>query len=373
MSSRGEPRSSIGYNRTAVDRQRIKRAVQHGLALAALWALPPLINGIQQAVDARMMNKPFSYLPAVAFNLPRWMLWIAFTPAIMWLTRRVPLTSGPIGRRIAIHGSALAAIVVLMTCAWALSLHFSSPEWKYEPVAMFTLLVPVAFLWSTALYAAIAAVTTAIDSRKREQALETQLVEVRLESLRRQLQPHFFFNTLHTISGLVRVNRNSEAIAMIARLGELMRETVADSRGQETTLRRELELLELYLEIQRIRFADRLEVRIHASEETLNAAVPVLLLQPLAENAVDHGISNRPGGGWLEFQSSIDGPLLLITIRNSGRVDSASQSGNGVGLRNTRERLRTLYGSSASIELNSDEAGSVAAIVRIPFRPRQAA
>jgi signal transduction histidine kinase len=342
--------------------------VRRGLLLIAFWCIPPFLVAAQLAADARTMNRPFAYWSAVLWGSPRWLFWAPATPLIAWLSRRYPLIPTFSGRHLLIHVAVLAALTPLATAVWAIQLRAQPGGWPYDLPTLFTILLPICLLWSTVLYFAILAFHQAVDAARREQAAEARLVEAKMDSLRRQLQPHFFFNTLHTISGLIRTQRHSEAISVIARLGDLMREALAESQGQLTTLRHELELIDLYLEIQSIRFQDRLKVEKDLDAAALHCAVPVLLLQPLVENAIEHGVAHTPGGGWVSIAARTIDHSVRIELRNSGGPLQPMRNG-GVGLRNARERLRTLYGAAASIEIADDARQSVLVTVQLPFSP----
>jgi len=229
------------------------------------------------------------------------------------------------------------------------------------PARLFLVFVPVTVLWTALVYAAIMAWVWGREARR-------QLVVARLESLQRQLQPHFFFNTLHAIASLVRVGRGDDAVAMTARLGGLLRETLNDARDPETSLEQELTLLEQYLEIQRVRFGERLSVTVHVPAEVRRARVPGLMLQPLVENSLEHGVATQPGGGWVEIAARRDGCDLVLTVRNSGSSSSSSPPRNGVGLRNSRERLRTLYGERGTLTLEASGEAVTSATVRLEYR-----
>jgi len=194
--------------------------------------------------------------------------------------------------------------------------------------------------------------------------LEASLAQARLEALQLQLHPHFLFNTLHSIGGLVRQGRGETALEMLNGLGELLRSSLAE-QSTEVPLRRELELTDRYLQIHQVRFSDRLTVTVEVDEEARGARVPPLLLQPLVENAIQHGIARDPGPGRLQIRARREGGRLLIDVFNSGA--GVERDRRGVGLRNTEERLRRLYGSEQELTLQ-DAPGGVRASVSIPFR-----
>ena len=205
----------------------------------------------------------------------------------------------------------------------------------------------------------------------RGSQLEAQLTKAYLRSLKSQLQPHFLFNTLHSISSLMHTDLGA-AEKMIARLSELLRMSLEDGAAQMTTLSRELEFVTAYLDIEKVRFADRLRVTFNIAPGTLDAEVPHLMLQPLVENAVKHGVARRTAGGEIAISASREENRLNIRVRDNG-PDSNGGNGDvaptgGVGLRATRERLSRLYGNDQDLDLANLPDGGVEARVTLPFR-----
>jgi len=203
----------------------------------------------------------------------------------------------------------------------------------------------------------------------RTTQLEGQLAKAHLQTLKSQLQPHFLFNTLNSISALMMTDV-AAADRMMVSLGDLLRMSLDEDGSQMTTLAREIEFLSVYLEIERIRFEDKLRIRIDAAADCLDAQVPHLLLQPLVENAVKHGISKVSKAGEVEIVAKRDGDHLQIFIRDSGpglSVPIDWTANSGLGLRITKERLSTLYGSGQAFEIRNRTEGGVQVSVRIPF------
>jgi LytS/YehU family sensor histidine kinase len=205
----------------------------------------------------------------------------------------------------------------------------------------------------------------------RASQLEAQLAQAQLHALKMQLHPHFLFNTLNGISGLVRDGSNKAAVRMIAGLSDLLRHTLDTEAQQEVPLRRELEFLELYLDIQQMRFPDRLRVRMEVAPETLDAQVPNLILQPLVENAVRHGIAPRAAPGTVGISARRDDSLLEIKVYDDGpglRPNTRTGEGGGIGLANTRARLAQLYGTGHRFDVRDRPEGGVEATLVVPFR-----
>lgn len=201
--------------------------------------------------------------------------------------------------------------------------------------------------------------------RRRLMELQRSLAESQLAQLKAQLRPHFFFNTLNTISALMRVD-TERADRMLARLGDLLRASLQINQKERTSLREEIRTLELFAQIMQERFADRVTLHWNIDQSVLEAAVPMLLLQPLVENAFKHGVERSVGPVSIEIAARRAGDRIVLTIRNSGATLPA-QYGEGVGLRNCRERLRVIYDDQASLQLAND-GDAVLATVTLPER-----
>ena len=210
-------------------------------------------------------------------------------------------------------------------------------------------------------------------SRERERRaaqLETQLAKANLQNLKAQLQPHFLFNTMHSISALM-LTDVAAADKMMARLSDLLRMSLEGGGGQITTLSHELEFVTAYLDIEKIRLGDRLNVVLDFASDTLHAQVPHLLLQPLVENAIKHGVSKISSPGEVSVLTTREDGRLHLMITDNGPglgVTPKASSGGGLGLRATQERLRTLYGSNQRLEIRSRPGDGVEVSVEIPFR-----
>jgi LytS/YehU family sensor histidine kinase len=206
----------------------------------------------------------------------------------------------------------------------------------------------------------------------RASQLEAQLAQAQLQALKMQLHPHFLFNALHSISALVHSDPDA-ADKMIARLGDFLRLTLENSAAQEVPLRQELEFLNCYLDIERTRFRDRLTTQIEADPQLLDCVVPNLILQPIVENAIRHGVSQRAAHGHVEVRASRAGDALRLEVRDNGRglpegaeVCRANQGG-GVGLANTRARLQQLYGGAYRFDISNAPAGGAVVTLEIPL------
>jgi hypothetical protein len=322
-----------------------------------------------------MLDHGHSYPRLVGYNLAVWAVWGLLAPLVVRLARRVPLAPVSL-RALGIHLAAALGIAVVHAAAWT-ELNVLIRPYDVRNIDVFGPHFVATFFVKLQLellvYAVVAWLATAADSARRlhQRELETerlaaQLSQARLRALELQLRPHFLFNTLHAIAGLVRGGQGREAVETIVRLSELLQQTLA--RGDETRipLERELALFESYVEIERVRFSDRLTVAVDVDPAARDAWIPPFLLQPLAENAVRHGIAKVDGPGALRLAVRRAGERLEIDLFNSG--PSLEGEGRGVGLANTRARLRELYGDAAGLEL-ADEPGGVVARLRLPAGP----
>lgn len=306
----------------------------------------------------------------------------ALTPLAMWAGRRFPIERANWVRRVAIHtGLAVvwSAVALLAIALLQVRLGFFAGI----PMPDLRTALPVIALFVSHNhimgYGAIIGVAHAIAYYRRyvERAraaaeLQAALVGAQLGALRAQLQPHFLFNTLNAIMVLVRAQRSAEAEDTLAKLGDLLRAVLDHDDAPEIALRRELELVNLYLDIERVRFADRLRVEIDAAPDTLDAALPQLALQPLVENAIRHGIGRRQTAGALRITARRRGDQLRVEIADDGPGPSApgepgAETGRGIGLANTRARLARMYGAGASLELAPGAAGGAVATLAVPW------
>lgn len=292
-------------------------------------------------------------------SFSEWWLWALLTPVVVWLGRRFPLNRKTWTRSLSVHAIAGTVLAFAKTLADRAVFAFISGFWMYILASTFALQLVV--------YGAIVAATHGLEyyrrSREREQ-LERRLAETRLQLLNLQLQPHFLFNTLNTIAELVHEDADT-ADRMITALADLLRQSLALGGTQEITLDSELGLLETYLDIQKARFGERLNVAVSIADDTRRARVPMLLLQPIVENAIRHGRAER-----LDLQVRRDGDQLVLEVIDHGKgaADDALRGRAGIGLGNTRERLAALYGTAASLDLANVPGGGARVTVRLPIR-----
>jgi two-component system, LytTR family, sensor kinase len=303
-------------------------------------------------------------------------LWALLTPSAVWLAWRFPISATNWTRRVPLH---LAASVALTGIQLSLEAYWG---WLREDDLAagsalrhyFTQHTQVSLITYWLLVAAVAFYRSrehARESSLRSTTLQSQLTAARLAALRSQLHPHFLFNTLHAATTLVHEDPD-RAEEILLRLSDLLRAALDESQVQEIPLGRELEILDHYLDIQTCRFQDRLRFDIDADPELLPCLVPSLLLQPLVENAVRHGIGEHKGSDIVTIRVARVGATLRIEIRNmvsSLRGNAQHPRGHGFGLAATRERLEELYGRDhSSLEIRSLEPAGVCAVIAIPWR-----
>ncbi|HEX7243717.1 MAG TPA: sensor histidine kinase [Longimicrobiaceae bacterium] len=312
---------------------------------------------------------PFRWLADLPETLVTYGQWALYTPLVVRLAERHPIVEGRGWRRVPVHLAASTALALLaVSVIWGVD----QVVWADEPPP-FGRLFAVAFHWHFLWYWIVVGVTQAAayhrlwrDRQLHASMLQTELVRAQLQALKAQIQPHFLYNTLNTISEMV--HQDAEAAdRMISHLADLLRSTVDASAAQEVPLARELEFLAPYVEIERTRFHDRLSVEMEIAPETLDARVPSLVLQPLVENAVRHGVGPLTGGGRIAIRAAREGGYLVLRVEDSGE-GAGARRGTGVGLANVTARLRHLYGPAAAFELRHDAGGTVASI-RLPYRP----
>ncbi len=351
-----------------------------------IWTFFGLLNASQVYIGLRAEGPPHDhgFLPLLAWQLANWYTWALLTPLILWLGRRFPFTRATWARGLAVHFFFCALMAILHSAVHNIATIYIRPFGSMTSerpfLDMFWGKLTSQFHLELLIYGTILGISYALDYyqkyRERElraSQLESQLSQAQLHALRMQLNPHFLFNTLNGIAGLVRDNRNKDAVQMIAGLSDLLRHALDSAGRQEVPLREELEFLELYLDIQQMRFSDRLKFQMEIAPETLDARVPNLILQPLVENAIHHGIAPRAAGGTVGVRSRREDSLLEIEIYDDGpglwRSDAAeSGEGAGIGLSNTRARLRQLYGDGHRFDVRDRVEGGVEALLVIPFR-----
>jgi two-component system, LytTR family, sensor kinase len=351
------------------------------LWIALVWAAVGLIDASQTVFTMRAQGMHHAWVSLFATLMLSWLPWALATPLVIRLAHRYPLFHVLTFQRLCAHLGTLA-IISMVSAAWSSLLEVLMNPWAQPegPGAFADLWPPKIYyglLSSLIVYALILAIIFVLESRERmaRDAMESarlgeQLSRAQLGALRRQMEPHFMFNTLNAISGLVRDNRNDDAVGMIAGLSEFLRRVADDSGRPQVTLAEEVEYLRQYLEIQKVRFAERLRVSVDIPAELLRAQVPNLILQPLVENAIKHGISNRVQGGAIEVAACRADGILTLTVYNEGPLLAANRQAtdSGIGLSNLRSRLQILHGTACDLALRNRGADGVEVVVSMPLK-----
>lgn len=313
---------------------------------------------------------------ALEINLAHYWIWGLLAPLIVLAARRWPFSRSSWLSVLPVH----VGLGVLLTALQILGAHLAlmalgSSAWPGTPWDGLGKALRTNFHSSLPTYWLVLAVVHAVDYyakyRDREvraSQLEARLAEARLAALKRQMNPHFLFNTLNSISSLMYVDPDA-ADAMLARLSELLRLALDADGEQEVPLARELAMLSRYLEIEKIRFEERLRVEVDIPPDLFDAQVPALSLQPLAENAIRHGIGRRPEGGTLRVLAARDNGHLRLRVEDDGPgLVEPGKTGDGIGLANLRARLAELYGPEQRLELSDRPGGGAVVEIQIPWR-----
>jgi sensor histidine kinase YesM len=333
------------------------------LLIWSAWTALAVFFALTASLTYASQGRPPIWGLSLAYSLGQWWLWAILTPVVFAMATRYPLRRGHLLARVALHlglGLIVAFVKVRAEGFVRLWLFGVNPYLLINNLALQML-----------IYWALVGVAQALDTygRSRQLAAEVQarLGRAQLELLRTQLQPHFLFNALNAIAELVHEDPE-RADRMIGRLSNLLRSTLDAGDRPFVTLDEEIGLVKSYLHIQEARFGDRLSVRIDVAPECRAALVPHLLLQPIVENAIQHGVAARAGGGSIGiFAAAAGDGVLLIEIGDDGmgiREDSAP----GIGISNTRARLASHYGPAASFAVTPQPGGGTRASVRLPFR-----
>ena len=346
--------------------------------IAALWSGFALIDATQTVLMMRAegMHHPWPKLFGTIFV--SWLPWMLATPWVMRLAEKFPPVKLHPLRPWLIHAGGCAALG-LTAAAWAILLDILFNPYGYpSPSKAFLMPWLQKFYSGTlswlVLYAAIVVVSHVLASKARLAVQETEaarlnelLSEAQLSALRRQIEPHFLFNTLNAVAGLVRERRNDDAVSMIAELSEYLRGVLAESTRQQVTLHEEVEFTRKFLNIQKLRFAERLQISMNVPIEVQRAQVPTLILQPMVENAIKHGIAKRVHGGELRIVAARNNGMLTLRVYNDG-PGLAETPATGIGISNVRARLESLYGSEFELSMKNCPPSGVEARLSLPFK-----
>lgn len=358
------------------------RPWQLPMIVIAGWAFFGLLMAVQMYWTVRLSEKPLPFSQALFIEMGYAMAWAALTPLALYLSRRFRLDPQRLSiPRLLVHIVAGAVLGLLTRAAHELlmKLVLDYPEGPFSLAKLLRSLVGL-FDYGILLYGLQVLFEHVSDYQRRfregelrSSRLETQLVQAQLKALETQLQPHFLFNTLNSISALLRQDVEA-ADKMIARLGQLLRLTLDNSRAQEVTVEKELALLRRFLEIEEIRFQDRLVVHFDEDPEARRGLVPNLLLQPIVENAIKHGVSKHSRQGKIALRTERRGDRLWLQVEDNGPGLPPDESSGvvikqGFGVASTQERLEQLYGEDFSFDLSNGTEGGLLVTFDLPFRP----
>jgi two-component system LytT family sensor kinase len=352
----------------------------HWQWIALIWVSIALFSAIQNVLVMQAEKHRYSLSRLFVLLVFSWLVWVLATPLVLRLSRQFrPAGSSSIPWW-TIHVAAFA-MISLASAAWEAALEeFLNPFLKSPRPGPFLLLwVPTLYneiLLYLTLYAGLLAINYILESKERliRQQIETarlneQFSKAQLDALRRQIEPHFLFNALHAIAGLVREGRSAAAVTTIAGLSDFLRKVVDTSDRHEVPLGEEVQFLQKYLDIQKVRFADRLNLSVQVPEELRRAQVPSLILQPIVENSIKHGISKEVQGGLIRVSAFRSDGRLTLSVYNDGPnlPKDYENNSSGIGIANLRSRLRAMFGDSFEFSLRNHDTG-VEVLISVPFR-----
>ncbi len=349
----------------------------------ALYLGIGLLDAGQTVFTMRTEGMHHAWIALFGTQMLGWLPWAIATPLIFRLTDRFPLESVRTSVFWIAHVSALLGIG-LVESLWTSTLEatmrpYAPDETRHPFLNEWFYVFEGGLLGYSVLYAFVCAIRHVLNAHERLAAEKTetarlneQLATAQLEVLRRQMEPHFLFNSLNAIVGLMRERKNEAAISSIVQLSDFLRRIVTQPTLAEASLQTEMELLQLYLHVQQLRFAERLQTSLEIPNELLQAQVPILMLQLLVENAIKHGISKRARGGLIRVIAARREDHLMLTVYNDGPALALTSQGDttGVGISNLRARLQILYGNAFVLSLCDQPPAGVQAMVSVPYRER---
>ena len=363
---------------TSLDRAHLDRSY-NWFWIAGLWTGLGVLGATQDVFAMRFEGMHHSWVRLFLALTFAWLPWALATPAVIHLGRKYPIAWKPLQTWLIHLGTIIA--INLAASAWAAALDVLLQPWMPDfqshpflvtwPLKFFGGLLPALIL-----YTVILTVTYVLDSRAKAAAHQTntarlneQLSVAQLNALQRQIEPHFIFNTLNSISGLVREHKNDAAVSMIVALSDFLRRVASSSNDAQVRLAQEIEFLEKYLQIQEARFAGRLKLVLQIPDELREARVPSLILQPLVENAIKHGIAKRAQGGEVHVAAERSDGMLHLSVYNDGPLLDRDERAlkDGIGLANLRTRLKLLYGSAFELRLENYGITGVQVSVALPY------
>ena len=336
------------------------------LIIFASWTFVAVFFAVHVVLSSRAMGRPESFHRALSIFMTGTIFWFAVTPLIVGLSRRFRLVTPHAARNAFLHLGLSMLFAVAAGTVFIFLAPFIVPGFPERPFLRHLTRVLASEPLDMVRYWGVVAIEHALNYYNQAREREKALAEVKLEVLKRQLQPHFLFNTLNSISVLMFENA-TVANRMLLRLSELLRAGLATDSPHEVSLEDELAFLDRYLEIERMRFGDRLTIEMNIERATLAASVPNLILQPIVENAIRYGVAAVDRPATVSIKAQKEGSELRLEVRDDG-PGIARDAKRGVGLSNTEARLRQLYGTEQKLELTSPHGGGLLVSIVMPFR-----
>lgn len=361
----------------AFDGRKQSAQISSRIVIAA-WTVPALLSTFETVMFARLAGRSIEPWRAFLSEAPGWYAWAALTPLIAQLATRVPLSRPLRWRAVALHAACYLMVAMSGSAVWATVGLVLRPG-PAGFVASFRNWFVSGLPFTVLVYAAVVGIVHSLNDRARLRIRERdaarlaqQLSEAQLASLRMQLQPHFLFNALHTVSSLM-VSDVPTAQRVVSALGDLLRSSLDHTAGQEIRLRDELAFVQRYVDIQQARFRHRLLIDVDVPDTLGEALVPSLVLQSLVENAIRHGIEPSAEGGRIWIRATRRGGEVALTVENEGIPNDSTSNGNGsrgrggVGLANLEARLAQLYGSAHAFRADWNGDGRFTVTLRVPY------
>ena len=345
-------------------------------AILLAWTIAGVLYSIQSFLYRKQVGQDVDFSSMLLIDTPFFLFWAIFTPLLIYLSRRFPLTATPWGQLLLLHGTvgsivsflhALLYLVYRLTVAASTTTEFDFAQLFINAFATVDYGLLVYFV--TLLVIGIIDYQRSFrDEQARNAELQKALAQTQLNALRSRLQPHFLFNTLNSIAVLIKENPQ-EANDTVHRLSDLLRYVLKTGENQFAQLDKEIAFLRKYLSIEETRFGKRLTVNIDVEANLLQNLIPALLLQPIVENAVRHGIAEKRGEVWIKIRIARQENRIHMTVSDNGNgyQPSSNGDGSGLGLSITRERLQSTYQSNFDLQIKSPEAGGTTVVLNIPI------
>lgn len=351
-----------------------KQFLAKTLVIIGFWAILAILSSLAVFLDSRLLGKQ-TWLQFLLHSGIHWFIWIVLTPFVLWLSDTFSFERKKWKRSVLLHlfsslfFSILYSIIRTLFIHWGepfpeIFMYFRNSFIRQAPAQLF-------FYWGLlGISHAIKYYRIARDREIKAIQLEKELSDARLQFLKNQLHPHFLFNTMHTIANLIREKSYNTSIEMISGFSELLRISIANLNTQFVSLKEEVDYINLYLNIEKIRFKDRLSTKVGISPEVISCQVPFLLLQPFLENSIKHGLTKHEDSQFIHISAAKENQNLIIKIEDNGPgiPDNWSlEKNSGIGLGNTFGRLTTIYGSSFTMELKNRDNSGVTVTIILPF------